>query len=1194
MKNKRALTLLLAAAMLMPQFAVMASAKSDHNFVNIEEEVLVENGTFDEAPEIKIDQGRAYHTQAPGTWSYQYNTTGTADVKYAKDGDNGYLKITAANVNPSVAYTFGEVKKGDYKLSLDVYPESDSNVNRMIVQVFYNLDSGFGVGNTAYRLITKEFGLTKGAYNTLTLDVSLAEDTKLAFRVYSQPDNPANGSFRIDNLSLGRPADILIDTADLDAVDTSKAYTGAADATLPAGRWVADDSTYLKLDNSGSYIAAKKNDTLIPETPAVIYTFPKALDAGKYRLTVDVLTNEPGNGHLQIANVTSNWAAIKWYDINNGDSITSITGGKRYTVIFNVANDNTLVGFRYYQKDNVIPSQPFAIDNLKLEKAGTVYEIDFDGNEVITIVENGWNNKNNAVPYRFSRNHSNKDQAKVFKVDTVERDGNANNKAFHYQAKTKAETGESGEATPAFAIGIGNLLRGKYTVIFDYKIVNGNGFARSVQRYYAGGSASITPGWSTSGPVDGWYTATLTFDVTNDDKDAYLFRIWPGGDGAEFYVDNIKVVASEAYEMKTIASDDFSDAAKSKVTVKAWGGVSVGEWASASGGSDVLEYLKVEDGALKYKATANTPSLGYGIGNLAAGSYEIGFDIIGNGAVTRKVHVVKNGSRTDVSGYTWTTSAAGSATRHKINFDVTSDYNNCFHLFRFYGPAATSFSVDNFEFKGTALTEWFGWLVYDSETAAAPQVKTDAGINFNNSKNYKDTWCIRENNNAIAAVKMTYADGKLNIAANETAIHAKPTVMYRFNNTLAKGNYSVDVTLKNLADIGNGDKYTVSLRDTAGNLITAIEQTVAKDTSVNIPLSFTLDSDADVVLCIKSTYTDAKFTSAYEVREVTLTKLSNPLIQLRSNADLATFESDDGVYYMAVNAENDIYINYFSDKEFRPGCYKLTAELRTDAPDGAELKAYFAQLPLDTYALAAGDEWQEVEYDVTLKYSTKLSATRGIRFDVDSINPLYLRNLKLVYVDDLPQPALNSAIVMILLKKIQGTYPGHIINRPIEYAVNGGFDKEVQIDHDQSRAYLKHADGRWTYSKNSGDVTAYVHKDGYAYFEVANANPAVGHRVGTLPAGSYTLSFEITPEYNIGSIRTRVFRLADGFAVGKTEYVLVDSMSPISVGKSNTVTCNFVLTAETVVAFNFYASKENPCPEKGNFRLDNVSVLKQP
>ena len=1022
MKKTRALTMILAASMLLSLFPVMTSAASEYNYIKIEEEVIIENGNFDKKPVIKNDQGRAYHTQTPGTWSYQYNTPGTALAEYAKDGDNGYIKVTAANVNPSVAYAFGEVKKGDYKLTLDVCPESGSNVDRIVVQVFYNLDSDFNVGNTAYRLITKDFTLTKGTYNTISVDVRLADDTKLAFRVYSLPDNPANGSFSIDNVSLGRPADVLIETADLDAVDASKAYTGVSDTTLPAGKWVATDNTKLQLDNSGSYIAANKNDSDIPDTPSVVYTFPDTYNAGKYRLTFDVLSEEV-SGAYQIADVSTD---NKW----NGYTATqstpvSITGGKRYSAEFTVTADNTALAFRYYQNANKLPSKPFSIDNVKLE--------------MLDVGATYW------------------------------------------------ETVESND----------------FTAAPNYGKLGG----------------SWTPGTAGTWGVKG-SSANTTVSHNNG-----------------------KMVFNNANEQAGVA----------------------------------------------YRFPAN----------LSVGKYRLNFTLTYNttSSVNTKLCVFKNSTGTNILDTSFTLASSLAVSKEFDNTDATGTY-----YFRFY-PNQTSnqptvYTVDDYSLERSVSGKWV--VKYDSETAAAPTVKTDVGVNYNNSKDYKNTWFVRYNGNAIGAIKLDYTNGKLNATARDTAIHAKPAVMYRFNNTLAKGNYSVEVTIKTSAQFGDGDKYTLAVYDTEGNVKASQEQTLAANSeAVTVPLNFTLDSDTDIILSIQSTKPngDAKYTNAFEIQGATVSKLSNPLVQLRSNADLATFDSDEGVYYMAVNAQRDIYLNYFANTDLRSGQYMLSAEFKTAADQNVQLFANFGIMDLDVNTIQAGDEWQHIEYPVTIKRDTGLSISNGIRFKVNSTEPLYMRNLKFIFVEELPKPAINSAITMILLKKIEGTYAGHISTKPVEYAVNGGFDTEINIDHEQSRAYLKHEDGRWSYSKNAGDVKASIVKDGassYAYFEVANANPTVGHRIGTLPAGRYTLSFDIYPEYNIGNIRTRIFKLTDGFAVGKTEYVIADNTASIKVGANNTITYNFVLPEETTVAFNFYATKENPCPEKGNFRLDNVSVIGRP
>ena len=755
MKKARVLTLLLAASMIIPQFAMTASAASEYNYIKIEEEIYVENGNFDGKPTIKLDQTRSYHTQTPGTWSYQYNTSGTASVEYAKDGDNGYLNVTASSVNPSVAYALGEVAKGDYTLTLDVYTETTSNVNRILVQVF-RLDSGFKVSNTEYRIANIDQTLTKGKTNTVSLNVSLTEDTKLAFRVYSQPDNPANGSYRIDNVSLGRPADVLIETADLDAVDASKAYTGVSDTTLPAGKWTATDNTKLQLDNSGSYIAAKKKDSDIPDTPSIVYTFPGTYNAGKYRLTFDVLADEV-SGAYQIADVSTN---NKWNGYTSTQSTPeTINGGKRYSAEFTVTADNTALAFRYYQNANNLPSKPFSIDNVKLEMFDTGIN---------------W--------------------------ETVESDG-------------------------------------------DFTTVP-----------------------STIAKAESWKPAS---------EETWLIKAKNAG----------------------------------------------------SNGTP-------NNGRLEFTFDSEAPGIAYRFSDgLGAGDYKLSFDLEYKDStvygVNTGVVVFESSASTNILNETSTVSY-NTNTQHKVErtFTLSNTVNTLY--FRAYSANTaknpSTLYIDNYSLERAIDGKWV--VKYDSETAAEPTVKTDVGVDYNSSKDYKNTWFVRYNGNAIGAIKLDYTNGKLNATARDTAIHAKPTVMYRFNNSLAKGNYSVEATIKTLSKFGDGDKYTISIYDTEGNAKASQVQTLAANSgAITVPLNFTLDSDADLVLCIQSTKptNEVKFTNAFEIQGVTVSKFSNPLIQLRSNADLATFDSDESVYYMAVNAQRDIYLNYFANTDVRSGQYMLSA-----------------------------------------------------------------------------------------------------------------------------------------------------------------------------------------------------------------------------------------------------------------------------
>ncbi len=156
MKKAGALTLLLAACMLIPQFAVFASAASDYNYVKIEEEMPV-GSTFDEAPTaIKSNGGRPYHTLSANAWMYQPN----GDASVLVYNSDGYLSLTTVNYRPSVAYSFGTVRAGEYTASMDIYPESDSDIKGIRWQFFYNLDSNFDVTNASYVLHDESFNDT--------------------------------------------------------------------------------------------------------------------------------------------------------------------------------------------------------------------------------------------------------------------------------------------------------------------------------------------------------------------------------------------------------------------------------------------------------------------------------------------------------------------------------------------------------------------------------------------------------------------------------------------------------------------------------------------------------------------------------------------------------------------------------------------------------------------------------------------------------------------------------------------------------------------------------------------------------------------------------------------------------------------------------------------------------------------------
>ena len=1025
MKQTRVLSFLLAVVIILPQLATGLFAASDRstiNYIKPSELAYVENGSFDEEPSIYKGNLNYSFTKTPdNTWAYSTGAGTWAAITHETDSDgNKYLHVTS-DATPSVSYAAPKIiPAGSYVLSMSLYVEDSASGNLSVNYTLYNGNSRLieytGTAPAGDGKVT----VVKNQWTTVTIPLEFKEDTDFAFRFWG-----AN-NYRIDNVSIGNPSDVLIETADLSTVNTASNVSTLDETALPDGVWSSNRVTdRLTLVPGSNALTVKRNPNYagLAEPNNIFYSFSEKLAKGEYRLSFELNSAASQNYGIQIGNANNGWP---WGNANLRYVSKNFSGTNiKFSETFTVPEDNTFVAF----KINPTSYKEFTIDNVKLEKASaanTIYENDFSTAAKVNVIGGTSANWHTNPIYSIC---SNTDPAST--EFSLGFDQTTQSLKYHYTG-----TGN----TPWLVYNFGNLPKGSYELSLKINSSITGGFTARVHPYTANNkfgnhqqvSLSITQGEK---------IYTIPFTVT-DPSSPIAVRMWGPVGAATLYIDDLKLTSTNVY---LVAGDDFTTApniTNGTVASHSWNSVTntlVSDHWNLSLDADATgtlyhdaanDRISLKDTNSKFRHISYSKET-----TLPTGAYSL---VISFDKENKAFHIVAYQATTTLAPITAQSSIADPA---KVNgkivytvpFNLTKDSNKIF--FRTWGNQALS--IDDFAiyYQGTDLKEWNEVTGIDYT-----QVHNTANANVNK---YDTLYALRGKwvTNLINPLNISYDSTNTcvkftgrqeTIRTKEYSANAIPHehyVLYGFDNTLTKGDYSVNVSLATYGIAGETYQVAVYDRKDFTTPIASTTVTAAAGTGTSVgatsiaKLQFNVAKDTDIVLKIDG-FNNAYHYCAYDITGVSLYKLANPVVGFSSSHIIAQFDSDNGTYYMAVkNSETakSSYINYSSEKKLRDGIYILSGTFRTTDPNGAVLSASIGlNGNLETEMI--GTEWTDASFTFTLKKGVSLSNRGAISFDLDSPETFYFKDLRLVFVDELPKPALNSGIAMVLLKKMQGEF----------------------------------------------------------------------------------------------------------------------------------------------------------------------------
>lgn len=1183
----------MAFIMLTGAMTVSISAKSDYNYIKVAEEYYVENGAFDDKNIDVYPQnlGQAYQLQTDGQWAYSINTNDDPDgackisVKSGADGDN-YLYVDATDCNPTVSYSsVKDIRAGEYTLTFRVKPDGD--LGKLRLRTYFVTDNSKGDAK-----FDKEYTVPGGKWYTVSETVTIEEDTDFVFSFYFQID----GNFSIDNVSIDAPTNVLVETADMHKVSTLIYNKNST----PDGEWASGDLNRLTVTSDNAYVSAARNssDKLIADTATIAYSFSEEAEKGnEYKLSLSITSNPAQKYYIQAFDAlkgapsdTNSFFKGEFTGTSSFDFSKEFTIPSDYSYAsgYNYAK----IAFRVYANKHPA-THPYTIDNVKLEQASANNEYI---NKFTTAAEVNSTYSDLAV---FSNGAvSGAEPMTWFRRS----DFNVSWKQGYMHCEDPSPNGDGNGPNMGYNFGV--LPAGNYTVAFDIKINSGGKLKDNTAFNLsptAGSTGLASDKYSkniSTPSASGWRTVTLSFAVPEGNTENYFFRFWFNAHGS-FDVDNLMITGPKVKGWSVIETDDFSKA----TNIKTEGCDSVAatedsywSYSTANGTNTVSHSAYDGRDALKLTTTAAGTFTHSVNGDLPKGDYKLSYrlnfgGLSGEQKITANVYYWRvqqfpNSPRIieKLKKTGWKTVEQSFAVDNSNNGNVTFSFTPT-------GNAAqTTIYLSDYALARYEENSFYT-LEYDNYSEGADKFYasvTDDYVSF--LRDNPNTWVSRD----LPAMAFLYDSDyeRIKVVSSDKYIDDSGELKYGFGTTLTKGNYIVELEIKPNLESANTYKVYVSDRDgTIINTVTTPALTETDYTKISVPL--TLTGETDVVLGIGSG--NSKYCSPYTIKSADIYKVSNPISGIYSNGLVAQFDASTGTYHMVTGVENGAYINYYDFREYRPGKYVLSGEFRTGDPAGAELNIVFARLPLGTYLLEAGDEWQKIEIPVTIERDTRLSLSQGIKFSVDSEHALYFKNLTLNYDEDLPKPAVNSGIAMVLLKKMQGKMQPKIEEKTYNFVENSEFDEEANIAKTPvNYAWTKAVDGEWGLSINSsvknakGSLSCKEIKGEKAlYLYAENVNPSVSYAVnGLLDEGEYTLSVDLLIE---GSgqkgFSFDVFDTQSGTAVRTTEGAAIVTRSA-NAGKWTTVAVPFALSGNSDVVFRFW------CNSYDSYYIDNVSITR--
>ena len=1190
METKRIVSFILAAATTLPLYISFPKAAQPKNLINISEEQFIKNGTFDEAANINDDSfGFDWHKHTDGMWNYSCNSGANAVLSY--DEENRYLHVDASGW-PSISYGIpGIIPAGNYELSFDIYVESGTTD--------FKFRAHRMTGTTSSSDFTGELPFTaaSGSWKNISFPISLSEDSDILFRFY-----PAgNSTFRIDNVAIGVPGDTLIESADLDKFSANSVRVISPSAPIDK-EWTASKQDFVTFDTSSDYLTVKRNaaDKLIPGTPTIAYCFDKSVSAGEYRVSFDISSANAQKYQVEIYN--GNNEGQKFYPLTTILEAFTFKACS-YDITVPEGTADALIAFRLFPVAGAgeYRSQPYFIDNVRLDKkesGKTILEENFDNPNNIKVYNKTPNNGYTGVDWGG--------MASVGDGYWFLMDGASGTQTTSFGPVTATLAGKSVTClkydriennTPSFGYAFGALPRGKYIVTFDTfaagsaTISANNATGQAVRLHYGSSNTELPVTASIIFKNNEWATGRIEFEVTNDNLNRYLFRFWGCPD---FYLDNFKITAVYSkYEWQVRANDlsavppnTASDGKMSpENTNYVWRNIDDGEWAYSGTELKSMTY-DAADKSIFVERTG-TPAIGHApYGKFDKGDYVLKLDLKAMAVANFNFDIRKVSNSADsslISPFPAYTLPKDTRTTVTIPFTLTEDTDIAF---RFWGNS-------DFYIYGYAIekleSSYYNNLVtadYSSGSDINTVAYADSSVTTANAKQYKGKWVSRD----LPGMKFVYdnAGKRINVTHSEY-VYGNAAVQYGFGETFTRGEYTVDLTLHPQYS----SKYNIQLVNRKDNtaLYSITTDMLPANTPATVSMPISTESDTDAVLLIKA----AELTcySPFTVTDVSVYKQGYSLSGLTSNGTLAMFDGENGIYYMSKDPSGSTaYLNYVNGQELRAGKYLLSGYFRTGSSEGAELTASVGYLPCEE-TFPVNTDWTYVEFPVTLRRKTALEAGSGIRFTVSGNSTFYFKDLSLTFEEDLPKPAMNSGIAMVLLKKLQGEMKPQVPKELFNFANNGDFSEPPIIATAPLKyEFTKAVPETWAYSassENSNIGISYADINGEKCLRVSagGTTPCVSYLIpGTLDAGAYTVSVDIYGEgAGTKGYSFDVFEISTGATVRIGENGAIMTRNA-KAGEWVTVTFPFTLTSRGKVLFRFWGGSPF------DYSIDNVTVTR--
>lgn len=306
----------------------------------------------------KAELASPYLVECNGTLFMPDSYTSVALV--SDDNGGQALRITKSDKTEygAIAYSFGEVPAGRYKLTLDLYGDKQEQV--AIIQLFkLSWENGYLNGEVIHAddYIDKVASISR---NTYELFISLSEDhTNFAFGLALNQNT--SSSITIDNLKLEK-LNCVEET--FDGTIDSKNYGTDVPTGGYAGIYLAGRSTTSTVFSDGGAVAKQKNGSLTVTGDTsnwkAVYLNVGYVKAGTYKVSIDY-TLSTGNfsGHIMVRK--NNDTAVAYKTLNECKEEDS-TYSFKITVEADI--EKLLIGFASNQMD----AFEITLDNFKFEE----------------------------------------------------------------------------------------------------------------------------------------------------------------------------------------------------------------------------------------------------------------------------------------------------------------------------------------------------------------------------------------------------------------------------------------------------------------------------------------------------------------------------------------------------------------------------------------------------------------------------------------------------------------------------------------------------------------------------------------------------------------------------------------------------------------------------------------------------------